>query len=149
MRQAVQSRSRGWLASFVALFLLSLAGKAAPPPHQAGGSPKALEPVDVGMVALVAVPERYDGKFVRTHGFLSIEFEGDALYLHEEDYRHGLTKNSLALRLSKSQRQQFKSLSLKYVVIEGTVDARGLEQTDKWSGALGKITRLEIWPMVR
>jgi len=101
------------------------------------------------MVALVAVPERYDGKFVRTHGFLSIEFEGDALYLHEEDYRHGLTKNSLALRLSKSQRQQFKSLSLKYVVIEGTVYARGLEQTDMWSGALGNITRLEIWPVVR
>lgn len=77
------------------------------------------------MVALIAAPESYEGKFVRTHGFLCIEFEGDALYLHEEDYRHGFTKNSFALRLSKLQREQFKGLSLKYALIEGTVYAMG------------------------
>lgn len=101
------------------------------------------------MVALVADPDRYDGKFVRTHGFLCIEFEGDAIYLHEEDYRRGLSKNSLALRLTKSQREKFKTLSLHYVVIEGTVYAKGLEQTDVWSGAIGNITRLELWPIDR
>lgn len=111
--------------------------------HRPSASP---EPIDVGMVALIAVPERYDGRFVRTHGFLCIEFEGNALYLHEEDYRHRLTKNSFALRLSNSQRQQFKSLSLKYVVIEGTVYAKGPEQRDSWGGAIGNITRLEAWP---
>jgi len=101
------------------------------------------------MVALIAAPENYEGKSVRTHGFLCIELEGDALYLHEEDYRHGLTKNSFALRLAKSQRQRFKSLSLKYVLIEGTVYANGLERTDRWSGAIGNITRLEVWPIQR
>jgi hypothetical protein len=71
------------------------------------------------------------------------------VYLHEEDYQHGLTKNSFALRLYKPQREQFKSLSLKYVLIEGTVYARGLEHTDRWSGAIGNITRLEVWPIER
>jgi len=130
------------------MYLLVATG-AAPSARQTGGSFDSAKPVDVGMVALSAVPERYDGKFVRTHGFLCIEFEGDALYLHEEDYRHGLTKNSLALRLSKSQREQFKALSLKYVLVEGTVYAKGMEQTDMWSGAIGNITRLEFWPVDR
>jgi hypothetical protein len=149
MRQTKVSRSSGWLIGLVAVYLSVLTGNAAPSPQQTGGSSGSPKPVDVGMVALTAVPERYDGTFVRTHGFLCIEFEGDALYLHEEDYRHGLTKNSLALRLSKSQREQFKALSLKYVLVEGTVYAKGLEQTDRWSGAIGNITRLEVWPIDR
>jgi hypothetical protein len=149
MRQIVRSDSSGWLVCLVALFLLILTAKASPLPRQTGGSSDGPKPIDVGMVALIGVPERYDGRLVRTHGFLCIEFEGDALYLHGEDYRHGLTKNSLALRLSKSQREQFKSLSLKYVLIEGTLYAKGLEQTDKWSGAIGNITRLEAWPVDR
>src|SRR5438034_11609304 len=93
MRQTMVSRSSGWLVCLVAMYLLVATG-AAPSARQTGGSFDSAKPVDVGMVALSAVPERYDGKFVRTHGFLCIEFEGDALYLHEEDYRHGLTKNS-------------------------------------------------------
>ena len=148
MRQTMVSRSSGWLVCLVAMYLLVATG-AAPSARQTGGSFDSAKPVDVGMVALSAVPERYDGKFVRTHGFLCIEFEGDALYLHEEDYRHGLTKNSLALRLSKSQREQFKALSLKYVLVEGTVYAKSMEQTDMWSGAIGNITRLEFWPVDR
>lgn len=149
MRQAVPFRSSRWLVSLVALFLLALTGNAVPFPQQTGESSDVPEPVDVGMVALIAAPERYEGKFIRTHGFLCIEFEGDALYLHKEDYRYALTKNSLALRLSKSQREKFKSLSLKYVLIEGTVYAKGLEARDVWSGAIGKITRLEVWPFDR
>ena len=102
-----------------------------------------------GMVALLAMPEKYEGRTVRTLGFLCVEFEGDALYLHEEDYRYGLVKDSFALRLSESQRREFKKLSLRYVLIEGTVYANGLERTDMWSGAIGKITRLEAWPVDR
>ena len=101
------------------------------------------------MVALVANPERYEGKLIRTVGFMCIEFEGDAIYVHEEDYRHALTKNSMALRLSELHRKQFKELSLRYVVIEGIVYANGPESTNMWAGAIGKITRLEVWPADR
>jgi len=101
------------------------------------------------MVALVANPQRYEGKIIRTVGFLCVEFEGNALYVHDADYRHGLSKNSMALRLSDSQSKQFKSLSLRYVIIEATVYANGLESTAEWAGALGNITRLEVWPIDR
>ena len=148
MRPIVRTRSR-WFLVLVALLLLPLGGKGAPVSNQTGGSSNRSNPLGVGMVALIAVPERYDGRLVRTIGFLCVEFEGNALYLHEEDYRHGLTENSFALRLSKSQSQQFKHLSLKYVLIEGTVDAKGLEHGDEWSGAIGNITRLEAWPVDR
>src|SRR5580704_15463974 len=82
--------------------------------------PSEPKPIGVGMVALVANPQRYEGKITRTVGFLCVEFEGNALYVHDEDYRHGLSKNSMALRLSDSQSKQFKSLSLRYVIIEAT-----------------------------
>ena len=149
MKQVMRSGSSGWLVALVALSLLALSGNATPSRQQTGESSDVSKPIDVGMVALIAAPESYEGKFVRTHGFLCIEFEGDAVYLHEEDYRHGLTKNSFALRLSKAQREQLKSLSLKYVLIEGTVYANGPEHTDRWSGAIGNITRLEVWPIDR
>ena len=66
--------------------------------------------------------------------------------MHEDDYRYGLTKNSFALRLSKSRQEQLKGINLRYVVIEGVMKADGLEQADKWDGA---ITRLEVWPIDR
>jgi len=131
------------------LGLLVMAGFSAQSGGPRQGPPPSVQargPVDAGMVALVALPEKYEGKFVRTHGFLCVEFEGDALYLHEEDYRHRLTKNSLALRLSDPQRQEFKAMNLRYVLVEGTVYARGPESRDRWSGAIGKVTRLEAWP---
>lgn len=149
MKQVVRSLSCWWLAIFVTLCQVILTVEAAPVGQHTAESSDAREPVDVGMIALTATPERYEGKFIRTHGFLCLEFEGDAVYLHEEDYRYGLTKNSLALRISKSQREQFKGLNLRYVLIEGTIYAKGLESTDRWSGAIGKITRLEAWPIDR
>ena len=144
----MHSRKSIWAVALLALSLC-LAGNQAVCQGQTHKSSGDTKPVGVGMVALLATPQRYEGKIVRTVGFMCVEFENDALYLHEEDYRHGLHKNSLALRLSESQRKQFKGLSLKYVLIEGTVYANGPEQTDLWSGAIGNITRLEVWPADR
>jgi hypothetical protein len=105
----------------------------------ASSNPK---PLNVGMVALLADPQKYDGKFIRTFGFMCLEYEGDALYLHEEDYRYQNYKNALALRVAEAQRKQFKSLSLKHVLIEGTMYANGPENSE-YAGAIGNITRLE------
>jgi hypothetical protein len=145
---AAHSPGFRWLAILLALPFLFVVGSPTSSQGQINRSSTSDEPINVGMVALLAAPERYEGKLVRTHGFLCIEFEGDALYLHEEDYRYGLTKDSFALRLTESQRKQFKSLSLKYVVIEGRVYANGLERGD-WGGAIGNITRLNVWPVDR
>jgi hypothetical protein len=141
----VNSRKSRWIVALLAL-PLCLAGQQAVSQGETHKSSGDTKPVSVGMVALLATPQKYEGKIVRTVGFMCVEFENDALYLHEEDYHHGLHQNSFALRLSQSQRKEFKGLSLKYVLIEGTVYANGPEQTDMRSGAIGNITRLEVWP---
>jgi len=102
------------------------------------------KPLNVGMVALLADPQKYEGKVVQTIGFLCVEYEGDALYLHKEDYEYIDDKNAFSLRLSDAQRKQFKAMSLKYVIIEGTVYANGPERWD-YAGAIGNIRRLDIW----
>jgi len=101
-------------------------------------------PLNVGMVVLLSDPQKYDGKVIRTIGFMCFEYEGNALYLHQEDYRYGILKNALVLRVSPAQQKQFKSLSLKHVIIEGTLYANGPERWD-YGGAIGNITRLDIW----
>jgi len=106
------------------------------------------DPINVGMVTLLAGPQRYEGKVIRTIGFLDVEFEGNALYLHEEDYHHGILNNSVPLRLTESQEKQFKEFSLKYVLLEGRIDTKGPE-VPQWNGAIVDITRLEVWPINR
>ena len=61
----------------------------------AATSVSAAEPLDVSMIQLLGTPEKFDSKFIRVYGFLRLEFEGKALYLHKEDYSQGLTKNSV------------------------------------------------------
>jgi hypothetical protein len=148
MAQTMKLMVRGWIVSLMAVPLLFLPVEANSLHQQQHRVTNGAEPINVGMVALLAAPEKYDGKFIRTIGFICLEFEGDALYLHEEDYRYGEIKHSFSLRLSEAQRKQFKSLSLKRVVIEATVYANGLEATE-WAGALGNIKRLELWVMDR
>lgn len=51
----------------------------------------------VSIVQLLAVPEKYEGKLVSVRGFVRLESEGSAIYLHEEDYEQSLYSNGLWL----------------------------------------------------
>jgi hypothetical protein len=141
----------GWNCGLFAL-LLSLAvlclpvssGSAARYAQRTATPARAAEPIDVGMVALVANPQRYDGKRVRVVGFLYIRYES-GIFIHKEDCRYGLTFNALELRLSPSQRQRYKNLSFHYVLIEGVVHPSKSPGAE-WGGEMGDITRLEPWP---
>lgn len=106
------------------------------------------EPSKVSMVALLAAPTHYNGIVVQTTGFLAVEFEGNALYLHEEDYRYGMEKNAVQLALTKPQEQQFKALHAKHVLIEGVVSADNrVVDSGMYSGIIRNITRLQEWPV--
>lgn len=105
-------------------------------------TPAQASPIAVGTVALLADPQKYDGKRIRTIGFACVEFESNVLYLHKEDFQYANNKNALWLRLSDTQRKEYGKLSLKYVIIEGTFYATGPERFE-FGGAIGDITRLE------
>jgi len=95
------------------------------------------------MVSLLGSQGKYNGKRIRTEGFLLLEFEGNALYLHEEDYRYALHGNAYYLDLTKAQEQQFRSLNLKYVLLEGTVFS---QDGGMYAGSITGVTRLQAWP---
>ncbi|RZA00012.1 MAG: hypothetical protein EOP47_15240 [Sphingobacteriaceae bacterium] len=41
---------------------------------------------NTSIIKLIADPEKYDKLRVRIVGYLNLEFEGNGLYLHKEDY---------------------------------------------------------------
>ncbi len=100
------------------------------------------EPTDVSLVQLVATPERFDGKAVRVIGFLHLEPEGTALYLHSEDLIYTLVKNGVWVNPTADFK---KKLSDRYVLIEGTFDARDHGHKGLWSGAIRDVTRATPW----
>lgn len=103
------------------------------------------QPLSVSMVPLLASPQKYDGKLIRVIGVLGIQFESNALYLHEEDYEYGITKNSFFVRLTEEQEKKFRALNKKYVIVEGMFSANGPEAREMTSGAIFDISRLEKW----
>jgi hypothetical protein len=99
----------------------------------------------VGMVALLANPERYDGAHVRTYGLLHIGRDEDVgLYLHRDDYEFQLTKNSFYVALSPEQRNQFNGLSDQYALLEAVVRSSKGFQADA-SGTMVSITKVKVW----
>lgn len=123
----------------IALLLLTASGMLSM------GAQKHSKPIGVGMVALLALPERYDGKVIRTWGFLNLRYENDALFLHEEDLRVPLLKNSFGLELTEEQEKQFKDFNLTYVMVEGTLHSKGADTTDLNSGIIVHITLVHGW----
>jgi hypothetical protein len=99
------------------------------------------EPESVSIIRLIANPDAYDGKFVRIIGFVRFEFEGNAIYVHEEDYKQGLRKNGLWLSM-----EERKELDRKYALIEGVFNAKDRGHFGLWSGSIGKVTRAMLWP---
>jgi hypothetical protein len=111
------------------------------------GAPKQPGPINVGMIALLASPQKYNGKIIRTIGFLHIGpmRESDILCLYEDDGKFSLFKNTFALDLSDDQRKQFINLNHTYVLITGTLHSKGPEGTNMNSGIIVHITQLDGW----
>ena len=103
------------------------------------------EPADVSLIQLIGDPDKYDGKFVRVIGFLRLEFEGNALYFHREDYESSLTKNAIWIDASADMKKQRQTFDQKYVLLEGTFDAKRFGHMGLFSGELHGIKRAEVW----
>jgi hypothetical protein len=112
-----------------------------------GAPKKRTEPINVGMIALLASPEKYNGKIVETVGFLNIGLmrESDNLWLHEEDGQFSLCKNSFALDLSDDQRKKFLPINHSYVMITGTLHSDGPEGPKMNSGIIVHVTQVDGW----
>lgn len=102
---------------------------------------------DVSLVQLIANPEKYDGKRVRFIGFLRIEFEGDAIYFHREDYDRGLSRNALWVHIPSDMKNTEKSATDKhYVICVGVFRANGHGHMGLFSGEVSDVRRIQVWP---
>lgn len=104
---------------------------------------------DVSLIQLIANPEQFNGKDVCVIGFLHLEFEGDAVYSHRDDYEYSILKNSVSINLSESQIHSWRKLSGGYVIIQGRFNSVEQGHFGARSGSLQNITRLGNWSVRR
>ena len=103
------------------------------------------KPVDATLVQLIANPEKFEGKLIRVIGFLRLEFEGNVLYLHREDYENAILGNGIWVDATTEMFKNSKALNMKYVLLEGTFSLRNRGHMGLWSGAIMRIRRAEVW----
>jgi len=107
------------------------------------------DPTDVSLIQLISNADKYDGKAVRVIGFLRLEFEGNALYLHREDYEQSMTKNAIWVDGGPGMDGKGNQLDKKYVLLEGTFDAKHYGHMDLFSGEIRQVKRAEPWAFDR
>jgi hypothetical protein len=99
-------------------------------------APRPTEPsnVDTSFKNILANPVAYNGRSVRLHGFMILEFEGDSLWASEADYRAQRYERALWIDLP-GQRRPKHPLNGKRVFMSGVIAAR-----KQGAGHLG------LWP---
>lgn len=104
-------------------------------------------PIPVSLVRLIATPEAFDGKLVRVMGFVHVEHEGTAVYLHRDDYEHSLAKNGLWLAASDVAAPGSREAAVqnRYALIEGRFSAKETGHMGLWSGSIKEIARMIPW----
>lgn len=100
---------------------------------------------DVSMIQLIANPQQYDGKPIRVMAFLHLEFEGNALYLHREDFDKSLLSNAVWISLDDQQIRTSKKFSGGYVLVEGVFSAKDRGHLGIFSGSIQQVTRVQSW----
>jgi predicted RNA-binding protein YlqC (UPF0109 family) len=101
----------------------------------------------VSLISLIANPEKYHNRHVRVIGYLNLQFEGNGLYFHKEDYDKFISKNGLWVSISRDSTllTNVKQCNNNYVLIEATFDSNNTGHMGMWSGALTDIKRIEKW----
>ncbi|MEP0365603.1 MAG: hypothetical protein ABJN36_08975 [Cyclobacteriaceae bacterium] len=95
----------------------------------------------ISLIKLIATPEKYHNKEVIVSGFLNLQFEGTAIYLHEDDCQNGLNKNGFWVNFSDNVTKEQLSISNQnYVTLRGTFDMERAGHFGLWSGTIKNIT---------
>jgi hypothetical protein len=104
------------------------------------------EPIAVSIYQLIATPEKFDGKLVRLKGYLHLEFEGNGLYAHKEDFDRSLHKNGFWINVSDCGYGARMGVNDDYVLVEARFDSQNHGHMGLFSGSLFDVTRCEILP---
>ncbi len=97
------------------------------------------------VIELLARPELYTGKPIRTVGFLSLEFEGQALYHSREDFDHLAYFTGVWVEVPDSFLVKKDSIDQAYVILEGRFRAGRAGHMGGFRGLIDSVTRLDRW----
>jgi hypothetical protein len=99
---------------------------------------------NVSLVTLIASPEKYHDKGVVVIGYLNLEFEGTAVYLHEQDFENGILKNAIWVSFSnRADMREIQKLNHSYVRIQGIFDKNQKGHMSLFGGSINEITMVE------
>jgi hypothetical protein len=135
------------LLALVSLFIFNATcfGQTSATQTNAASKTDQFQYVDVSLINLIVNPDKYNGKHVSVVGYLNLEFEGDALYLHKEDYLASIAKNSVWVHINQFKLKQSGKCNKHYVIINAVFDAGDTGHMGMFGGALKDITRLDLW----
>jgi hypothetical protein len=91
---------------------------------------------NVSIVQLLANPKSYHGRLIRVDGYVNLEFEGNAIYLHKEDFDFHMTSNSFWLNAAKCIGPDKKPFTTGYASVIGTFDSTDNGHLGQWPGAI-------------
>lgn len=96
----------------------------------------------VSLISVIANPERYEGRSLLLRGFLHIDYEGTALYLHHTDYQCGLTENAVAVTPRREMYAASDSYADRYVILCGVFRLHEKWGTGRYAGILEEISSI-------
>jgi len=103
------------------------------------------ESSDATLLQILSDPVKYHKKMVRVVGYLHLKRYDDAIYLHEEDFRHALYGNSLWVDVTDDMRNHEENLTDRYVILEGLFDAESRGTMGAFTGTIKNVRRCEAW----
>ena len=118
--------------------------------YEMGSAGPHSEVEDVSLIKLIATPERYNGKWVRVMGVCNFAFEGNGLFLSQEDRKHGFCRNAIwacydTLGARPYDLAFWSKFQGRCVLVEGHFDARSAGHMGLYSGALTNVNRIMTW----
>jgi hypothetical protein len=99
--------------------------------------------IAVSLIQLVANPTAFDGKRVLVEGYVTLEFEHQAIWLSELDAKHIIPRNGLWLNVDNRVYANRARIHNRYGLVVGTFNARNRGHLDLFGGAIESITRLD------
>jgi hypothetical protein len=101
-------------------------------------------PHAVSFIELIANPAKFDGQLIFVTAFLGLDPpDGDALYLHKEDYDNGLDRNAVWIEHGKQIWADREKLDQNYVTVEGVFHAPG--KNEPYRGSITNVRNCTLW----
>ncbi len=97
----------------------------------------------VDLRELMRNPQSYDGKPIRTVGYIKLDYGVQGIFLSPED-GHDFEKG-MWLEISEELRGNRGDYDQQYCVLEGIVNVKNRGRLSRWNGAIEEITWMELW----